>query len=88
VGYWLRNNTDRPLYMRFLPSDATLSPAVVIGLRAPVALGASGTPDLPPPPPSAALAGEDGGTSGCGLTGLELLALLALARARGRRRSA
>jgi len=84
----INRNTGAPLYLRYLPSDATPNPPVVIGMRARTLASGSGAPDLPPPPPRAGLAEEDGGTSGCGLPGLELFALLALAYARGRRPSA
>ncbi|HEX7899292.1 MAG TPA: IPT/TIG domain-containing protein [Planctomycetota bacterium] len=74
-GYWLRNNTTGPLYLRFLTSDAQPKQ---IAARSTSAAAAT---TLPPPPPGGALE-EEAGTSGCGLTGLELLALLGLRRRR------
>jgi hypothetical protein len=74
-GYWLRNNTTGPLYMRFLNSDAQAKGIAGKSAAAKAVAKAAGVPDLPPPPPGAALA-EDGDTSGCGLPGLEVLAVL------------
>lgn len=75
-GFWLRNNTTGPLYLRFLNSDAQAKGIAGKSSAAATAVAkAAGVPDLPPPPPGAALA-EDGDTSGCGLPGLEVLAVL------------
>jgi hypothetical protein len=85
-GYWIRNNNPGLIFLSFQQSDAVTK---MISTARSIAPRAGASPVLPPPaPPGGAIEEEEAGTSGCGLPGLELLALLGVFHLRSRRKLA